>query len=189
MNPDESTQNNVIGGEPNNTQIQNFDKYSGLAENERKMRRRARFAANSQTPEGREYLKKLSGRYLRNRKDGKTLLSNGEEPRDPVSTADLILLLSLAGFLDLGSFLANLIPVVGGAASDLIFTLPGTLIFWFMYKKRGIEVGSPKVASRFFGTTAIEFIPVLNILPSFIAQVLLVVGASKAKKITGIDFK
>ncbi len=95
----------------------------------------------------------------------------------------MVLLFGLSAVFDLSDFLLNLIPYVGGILADILVVLPGTFTLWFMYRRKGIDMKSNKVMFRFFATTAMSFIPVINALPDFLLKTFLIVGAAKAKDI------
>ncbi len=167
---------------------ESLDKYEGLANAERQAQKQARrqaiYSERLNTKEGTELTKRVANRYLRNTQKGRTLLSAGQKPTTPhLSNVDHLTLMTVAGFFDFASFLTNLaLPTIGGAVSDVLFTIPGSLIFYFMYKKRGVDFRSMKVTGRFLGSMAIEFIPVVNALPAFMMSVALMKKALNKEK-------
>jgi hypothetical protein len=92
-----------------------------------------------------------------------------------------IVAISLAILLDVGGIVFEILPGVGGILSSILITPIGVLLI-LGYKK--YEVGN------IFGKSliivgicaAIEFIPVINMLPGFTAAVILIKIASKADK-------
>jgi hypothetical protein len=131
-------------------------------------------------------LKMSMNQYLRQKqmmKKGRlsTTRINGKK----TSKIDFVFMLGVAGFFDLISGLINLIPGIGGFMSTIFITPTGTFILWFMYKKRGIEFKSAKSIAKFGGASLIELVPVLNVLPGFILNVLLNYGGKEAKEMVG----
>lgn len=156
-----------------------------VARQERQARRQAIYKERLKTPEGRKYMARVSNRFLRNTSRGRALLSSSESggSKTSITTADYITIFSVAGFFDVASFLINLAPIIGGVAAAVLVTFPGAMITYFLYKIRGIDVSSGKNIVKFFGPMAIEFIPVVNMLPGFILGATLMLGSAKAEEV------
>jgi hypothetical protein len=89
--------------------------------------------------------------------------------------SDFAFMLVIAGIFDLLSLVINIIPYIGGVIST-VFILPiGMFTLYLLYTKRGISISFGKKGSalKFGGTALIEAIPVLNIAPGFILNVIL----------------
>lgn len=141
----------------------------------RKARRQAMFREQAGDFDENSLKRRASNRYLRNTRAGRVLLGKGQKPAKPrIGKVDYAILMSVAGFFDILSFLLNLIPYVGGVISMVVVTIPGTLTFYILYKKRGVEFKTTKGMLRFWGSSLIEMIPVINILPGFMLNVTLV---------------
>lgn len=97
-----------------------------------------------------------------------------------IGTGGTVMLFTVAGFFDLIGFLLNLIPVVGGVAAFIVATAPGKLILKHMHKKNGIDTKNPKVLKIFWGSFAVEAIPVVNALPALILGELLTIMAHES---------
>ncbi len=133
-----------------------------------------------------EGLKMSMNQFLRQKKmANNSKVSSARTNGKKTSKIDFVFMLGVAGFFDLLSGLINLIPGIGGVVSTIFITPTGTLTLWFMYKRRGIEFKSAKAVAKFGGASLIELVPVLNIFPGFILNVLLNYGSVEAKEIVG----
>jgi hypothetical protein len=94
-----------------------------------------------------------------------------EKEKPLLSVKDFILMLVVALFFDGVLALIQLIVVVGSVAASVFNVVPVMLFFiWFLLK--GISFAKKKNSLSFFGATLIEFIPVVNALPAWTAEVV-----------------
>ncbi len=99
-----------------------------------------------------------------------------------ITKKTFIVVLFIATILDLFGFLLNLIPVIGGAAGDIVIWFPGMVFLFIVYLKLGVKFTS-KNSLKIAGCSIIEIIPVLNALPAFMLSVILTLGPMVAKDI------
>lgn len=148
--------------------------------------RATRYISMIKDPAERERFKGVANRYIKNSSQKRTLLSGGKAPQKPaLAASDMQVLLAVAALLDVTDMLANLLPGLGGLIAGLALSGPGALTLWFMYKSKGIEMKSSKSIFRFTLATFISVIPIINILPAHITNVILVTGQSKLEEIEG----
>jgi hypothetical protein len=97
--------------------------------------------------------------------------------------------------------LIQLIPFAGSVAASVFNVIP-LMVFFIWYKLLGISFANPKKAISFFGASIIEFIPLLNVLPTWTAEIIymytlqnkdkilsVVAGATKVAAVTGTGSK
>lgn len=162
------------------------DQYKSETEQKeaRQARRQAIYKNKLENREGREYLQKVSDRYIRSIKNKKVPLSGEASVHSSkISNGDFVMLMLVACFFDALSFVLNLLPVIGGVVAMILSTIPGNGILWIMYSRLGINMKSSRVSKRFWGSAIIEFIPVVNALPAMIANVMLVTASEKLPKV------
>jgi hypothetical protein len=146
-------------------------------------KRATRYLSMIKDPAERERFKGIANRNVKNASQKRALLSGGAAPKKPtLAASDMTMLLGVAAMLDLTDMCLNAIPVAGGFLATLCVATPGTCIMWFMYKRRGIDMNSNKMMFRFVSAAALAFIPVVNMLPDFILNVTLIIGAMKAEE-------
>ncbi|MEI7513269.1 MAG: hypothetical protein WCJ74_01460 [bacterium] len=105
-----------------------------------------------------------------------------------ISKTDFGLMLATAIFFDVVLAAIQLIPFAGSAAAMSFNTVP-LMIFFIWYKLKGINFSNPKRAFSFFGTAIIEFIPVINALPTWTAEVIYMYTLENKDKILSVAGK
>jgi hypothetical protein len=112
-----------------------------------------------------------------------------QQPQKPeashISKTDFGLMLSTAIFFDLTLAVIQLIPFAGSAAAMTFNTVP-LMLFFIWYKLKGIDFSNPKRGFSFFGTAVIEFIPVINALPTWTAEIVYMYTLENKDKILSI---
>ncbi len=88
-----------------------------------------------------------------------------------ISKTDLFKMLAVAIFFDVILALIQLIPIAGSVASAVFNVVP-FMIFFIWYKLLGISFANPKKSISFFGVGVIEFIPIINILPTWTLEIV-----------------
>jgi hypothetical protein len=96
---------------------------------------------------------------------------NSKDTKPKISKKDFALLLFVAIFFDVVLSAIQLIPFVGSVASMVFNVIPLTL-FYIFYSQLGISFSNPKKAISFWGAGIIEFIPIVNIIPAWTAEVI-----------------
>jgi len=118
-----------------------------------------------------------------------------------ISKKNFVLMLVAAIFVDIVLALIQLIPVAGSVAASVFNVIP-LLGFYIWYRLLGISFANPKKAVSFFGASLIEFIPFINALPTWTAEIIymytlqnkdkivsVVAGATKVANVTGFGGK
>lgn len=106
-----------------------------------------------------------------------------QKPR--ITKVTFFLMLSCAILFDLAMGLIQLIPVAGSVIATVFNVVP-LLGFFIWYKILGISFANPKRSLSFFGASLIEFIPVLNALPTWTAEVIYMYTLENADKILAV---
>lgn len=94
-------------------------------------------------------------------------------------------MLAVAVLFDLVNATVNLIPFLGQVFSVLI-SIVGYCLFGFWFMKRGVGFVDPRKAASFFGSSIIEAIPILNILPGLTLGVFLTIAVVQLEDKTGV---
>ncbi|MEI6480378.1 MAG: hypothetical protein WCO12_02540 [bacterium] len=79
-------------------------------------------------------------------------------------------MLAVAIFFDVSLGAIQLIPVAGSIMASVFNVVPLT-VFFIWYKIEGTSFSNPKKAISFFGASLIEFIPLVNALPAWSAEI------------------
>jgi hypothetical protein len=124
-----------------------------------------------------------------------------EQNKELISKTNFFIMLVAAIFVDVVLSLIQLIPFAGSVAASVFNVIP-LMIFFIWYKLLGISFANPKKAVSFFGASVIEFIPIINILPTWTAEIIymytlqnkdkilsVVAGATKVASVTGAGGK
>ncbi len=93
-----------------------------------------------------------------------------QEEKPKISKSDFGLMLSVALFFDLTLGLIQLIPFAGSIFAMVFNVVPLTL-FYIWYTFKGVSFANKKNSVSFLGASLIEFIPVVNILPAWTAEI------------------
>lgn len=80
-------------------------------------------------------------------------------------------MLAVALFFDGVLALIQLIPIAGSVAAS-VFTVIPFMLFFIWYKLQGVNFAKPSKSITFLGGSLIEFIPALNALPGWTAEVV-----------------
>lgn len=113
----------------------------------------------------------------------------GEEYKDPnfkkepkISKETAWMMITVAIFFDLISFLINLIPIVGQVISIAIpIVAYPTFFLWFMLK--GVKLMTTKRIAAMGGGFVVEVIPLVNMLPGVTASVVFTILSTKVKEV------
>lgn len=92
-----------------------------------------------------------------------------EKPK--ISKKDFFLMLAVAVFFDIVLALIQLIPVAGSVMASVFGVIP-FMGFFIWYQLLGLDFKNPKKAFTFFGCSILEFIPVINALPAWTCEVV-----------------
>ncbi len=96
-----------------------------------------------------------------------------QNTNDPqISKKDFALMLTVAIFFDVVLAVIQLIPIVGSVAASVFNVIP-FIGFFIWYQLLGLDFKKPKKAFTFFGCSLIEFIPVINALPGWTSEVVI----------------
>ena len=153
-----------------------------VARFERQEKRQAMYKEQLQNSKINRSVNPGSARVQKNSIQGRAQSESKAPKKSNVGPTDYISFLTVALLLDTFSFLFNLIPIIGGVASDLLISLPGSLILYLMYSRKNIDIKSGKNMIKFFGTLALKFVPIVNALPEFTLNVLMMLGSEKIKE-------
>ena len=99
--------------------------------------------------------------------------------KEKISKTKFIIMLIVAGTADIISFFISLVPVFGQAVNPVwSFLIIGIFWFWFAFSGLGF------LGSLGSGASAVvEFIPALQLVPSFILMVIVIYLKTKVKDI------
>lgn len=147
---------------------------------------------NSQIAEYEEQEKyrlgQLENQRLKNLSDSKKNKSGPASPEMGLTT--FALMLGAAGLVDLISFGMDFIPVVGGAIEAVTLTPISMLGFWMWCKIKGISMTKGIRGPITAVVIAIGFIPVVNALPEWTCEILMLRATmlveKEMKKVPGI---
>jgi hypothetical protein len=101
-------------------------------------------------------------------------MDNGESK---INESQKWLMLGVAIFFDIIS-LINLIPIIGWVIGWFVWIF-AFMTFFLWFKMNGMSFSRPKNLFSFIGGSAIELIPILNILPAWTATILYLTRAQK----------
>ncbi len=93
-----------------------------------------------------------------------------ESPKPKITKMLFAKMLAVAIFFDVTLGAIQLIPVAGSIMASVFNIVPLT-VFFIWYKIEGISFSNPKKAISFFGASLIEFIPLVNALPAWSAEI------------------
>ena len=97
-------------------------------------------------------------------------LSQPTPPRSKITKMLFAKMLAVAIFFDVSLGAIQLIPVAGSIMASVFNVVPLT-VFYIWYKIEGTSFSNPKKAISFFGASLIEFIPLVNALPAWSAEI------------------
>lgn len=98
--------------------------------------------------------------------------------KNEVDSVDIILMLLVASFFDL----VSLIPLMNWVVWPIAWM---TFFIWFKIKNISFTANWKKLLTV-FGVSLIEIIPILSIIPSWIALVIITIVLDKAEKNLGV---
>ncbi len=104
---------------------------------------------------------------------------------DPITNTYMAGMISMALVFDLITGIINLTGI-GTVLTGIFSPIPIAFLYYF-YRKKGINFKSTKVLVRFWGTILLKLIPVLNIVPEYTLNVLLVTSIERIERKTGIS--
>ena len=105
-----------------------------------------------------------------------------EKPK--ISKTDFFKMLAVAIFFDATLAVIQLIPVAGSVAA-MVFNVIPLMLFFIWYLLLGISFSNPKKGLSFFGASLVEFIPIINILPTWTMEVCYMYFLENSAKILG----
>ena len=108
---------------------------------------------------------------------------NTEQERIPAGTKGAMIATAL--LFDGINAAVNLIPFLGQVLSVLV-SIIAYMLFAFWFLMRGVGFVNPKRAVSFFGSSTIELIPILNVLPGVTLGVVLTIYMVKLEDTAGI---
>jgi hypothetical protein len=94
------------------------------------------------------------------------------QKKPKISKTDFVLMLVVAIFFDIVLALIQLIIIVGSVSAEVFNVVP-LMLFFIWYTLKGISFANKKNSLTFFGCALIEFIPIINALPAWTAEVVL----------------
>jgi hypothetical protein len=112
---------------------------------------------------------------------GKTRATNIQNKEPDISFGTSFLMLGTAILFDVFQFLVELIPVAGQILSILI-TIVAWATFYLWFKIKGIKFTKTKKFA-FVGGFIIEFIPIINMLPTWTLSIIIMVSKKKIAKV------
>ena len=100
-----------------------------------------------------------------------------EQKKGDLSKTDFVLMLCVAIFFDVVLAAIQLIPAIGSVAADVFDVIPDMIFgIWFFLKGTTKKKG---FWTSFGIASFIEYIPILNILPAWTAEVIYVYSQQK----------
>ena len=115
--------------------------------------------------------------------------SSGDSGLPKIEKGTFFWVLGVAGVADLLSVLCGWLTLDGGLIQDIFVTVPATTVLVIIYIWKGVKFNSKNVF-KIVGCDATKIIPLANMLPTFILNVVLTMGplvdiGSITKKIPG----
>lgn len=97
-----------------------------------------------------------------------------------INKSTAVMMVCVAGFIDLIQFLLNFIPLVGWVIIWIINAIVW-LTFYIWFRARGINFNSKK-STNLAGAFVLEFIPIVDALPAWTFAVIRIIALTWAEE-------